>query len=316
MTTLLHPQPVTSKALPLALEKTALERYVAPEKPSLVGLSRAALADALGSVGVPERQRKMRVQQLWHWIYVRGAQDFDAMTSVSKELRAELAAAFHAGAAGGRGRAGLGRRHAQMAAAAAERTSPASGRTRSSASTSRRATAARCACRARSAARSPARSATPARSASCAISRRARSSARSWSRATGSATGRASTARKGPVLPTEGDRFVSNIVMMGMGEPLYNFEAVRDALLVVSDGDGLGISRAPHHALDLRRRAEDRARRRRDRHHAGDLAARGARRSAQRAGAAQPQISDSPNCSTPAATIRASRMRGASPSNM
>ena len=48
---------------------------------------------------------------------------------------------------------------------------------------------------------------------------------------------------KGPGLPTDGERCVSNIVMMGMGEPLYNFEAVRDALLVVSDGDGLAISR-------------------------------------------------------------------------
>ncbi len=45
--------------------------------------------------------------------------------------------------------------------------------------------------------------------------------------------------RAGPGLPTEGGRFVTNIVMMGMGEPLYNFEAVRDALLVVADGDGL-----------------------------------------------------------------------------
>ena len=55
------------------VEKTPLERYVPPAKPSLVGLSRAALADALGAIGVPEKQRKMRVQQLWHWIYVRGA---------------------------------------------------------------------------------------------------------------------------------------------------------------------------------------------------------------------------------------------------
>ena len=47
----------------------------------------------------------------------------------------------------------------------------------------------------------------------------------------------------GPGLPTEGDRFISNIVMMGMGEPLYNFEAVRDALLVVADGDGIAISK-------------------------------------------------------------------------
>src|SRR5919197_2633770 len=78
----------------LVLEKTPLERYVAPEKPSLIGLSRAALADALVAIGVPPAQAKMRVQQLWHWIYLRGAQSFDAMTSVSKELRAILAAHF------------------------------------------------------------------------------------------------------------------------------------------------------------------------------------------------------------------------------
>src|SRR5258708_7069837 len=66
------------------VEKTPLERYVPPAKPSLVGLSRAALAEALGGIGVPPTQRKMRVQQIWHWLYVRGVQDFDAMTSVSK----------------------------------------------------------------------------------------------------------------------------------------------------------------------------------------------------------------------------------------
>src|SRR6476661_9413410 len=76
------------------VEKTPLERYVAPEKPSLVGLTRAQLTDALGSLGVPEAQRKMRVQQLWHWIYFRGFTSFDEMTSVSKELRAALAGRF------------------------------------------------------------------------------------------------------------------------------------------------------------------------------------------------------------------------------
>ena len=55
------------------IEKTPLERYVAPKKPSLVGMSRGLLAHALGELGVPERERKMRVHQLWHWIYVRGA---------------------------------------------------------------------------------------------------------------------------------------------------------------------------------------------------------------------------------------------------
>src|SRR5213083_2684129 len=76
------------------LEKTALEVYVPPAKPSLVGLSRAALADALGTIGVAEKQRKMRLAQLWNWIYVRGVTRFDQMTSVSKDLRAALDAHF------------------------------------------------------------------------------------------------------------------------------------------------------------------------------------------------------------------------------
>src|SRR5271170_8273662 len=77
-----------------SIEKRPLERYVAPAKPSLVGLSRVALAEALGEAGVPERQRRMRVQQIWHWLYVRGVDDFDAMTTLSKELRTALAQVF------------------------------------------------------------------------------------------------------------------------------------------------------------------------------------------------------------------------------
>src|SRR6201992_1466894 len=73
------------------LEKTPLETYVPPAKPSLIGLSRAELAARLGEIGVAPAQRKMRVQQLWHWIYFRGATSFDEMTSVSKETRAQLA---------------------------------------------------------------------------------------------------------------------------------------------------------------------------------------------------------------------------------
>ena len=79
---------------PALLEKVPLERYVAPLEPSLVGMSRAQLAHALGAVGVPAAQRNMRVRQVWHWLYVRGATRFDEMTSVSKELRATLAGHF------------------------------------------------------------------------------------------------------------------------------------------------------------------------------------------------------------------------------
>jgi 23S rRNA (adenine2503-C2)-methyltransferase len=51
------------------------------------------------------------------------------------------------------------------------------------------------------------------------------------------------TRASGDGLPTQGERFVSNVVMMGMGEPLYNFEAVRDAVLTVADGGGIAISK-------------------------------------------------------------------------
>src|SRR5260370_16559500 len=72
------------------LEKIALETYVPPAKPSLVGLSRAEISEQLGAIGIAPAQRKMRVQQLWHWIYVRGVQSFDEMTSISKEMPADL----------------------------------------------------------------------------------------------------------------------------------------------------------------------------------------------------------------------------------
>src|SRR3977135_547345 len=76
------------------LEKIALETYVPPARPSLVGLSRAEIAERLGAIGVAAAQRKMRVQQLWHWIYVRGARNFEEMTSISREMRAQLEAHF------------------------------------------------------------------------------------------------------------------------------------------------------------------------------------------------------------------------------
>src|SRR5215470_18266398 len=76
------------------VEKTPLETYVPPAKPSLIGLSRTELADRLGDIGVAPAQRKMRTRQLWHWIYFRGAKNFDEMTSISKDMRAALAKHF------------------------------------------------------------------------------------------------------------------------------------------------------------------------------------------------------------------------------
>ena len=65
-----------------------------PLRPTLAGLGRDRLRAALAEVGVPERQLRMRVEQLWSWLYVRGASRFDAMSDVSKDLRRRLDAAF------------------------------------------------------------------------------------------------------------------------------------------------------------------------------------------------------------------------------
>ena len=63
-------------------------------RPSLMGLTRVELADALAAAGVPEKQRRMRMRQIWHWIYHRGALLFAEMTDISKDLRERLDETF------------------------------------------------------------------------------------------------------------------------------------------------------------------------------------------------------------------------------
>ena len=71
--------------------RDALRAAGAAEKPSLVGMDRAEMAAALVAAGiVPEKQARMRVSQLWHWLYVRGVSDFAQMFNISKDLRTAL----------------------------------------------------------------------------------------------------------------------------------------------------------------------------------------------------------------------------------
>jgi 23S rRNA (adenine2503-C2)-methyltransferase len=63
-------------------------------RPSLAGMTRPELQDALQRAGVAPAQVKMRSAQLWNWIYARGAQDFAQLTNISKALRSELDAQF------------------------------------------------------------------------------------------------------------------------------------------------------------------------------------------------------------------------------
>jgi len=66
----------------------------ASTKSSLAGLGREGLRVALADAGVPEKQLRMRVNQLYSWLYVRGVSSFDAMTDVAKDLRGSLAGRF------------------------------------------------------------------------------------------------------------------------------------------------------------------------------------------------------------------------------
>ena len=59
-------------------------------RPSLAGLGRKPLGEALAAIGVPEKQVRMRVAQLWSWMYARGVTSFEQMSDVSKELRQTL----------------------------------------------------------------------------------------------------------------------------------------------------------------------------------------------------------------------------------
>ena len=69
---------------------------IAPKslKPNLIGLSRDQLKDALIAAGAPEKQIKMRISQLWGWMYQKGVADVDLMTNLSKDFRTFLAENF------------------------------------------------------------------------------------------------------------------------------------------------------------------------------------------------------------------------------
>jgi 23S rRNA (adenine2503-C2)-methyltransferase len=184
----------------------------------------------------------MRVRQLWHWIYARGAKDFEAMTSVSKELRASLAQHFT-----------LARPDVVAEQVSVDGTRkwllrlpsehpgerphevecvyiPEADRGTLCLSSQVGCTLTCSFCH--TGTQRLVRNLTPGEIVGQIMVARDRMG--DWLGA---------ERAKAPGLPTEGDRYVSNIVMMGMGEPLYNFEAVRDALNVAADGEGLSISK-------------------------------------------------------------------------
>ncbi len=209
-------------------------------KPSLIGLTREDMAAALKEKGVPEKQVRMRVSQLWHWLYIRGVSDFDAMTNVAKDMREML------------------KRHFTIARPEIVEEQVSNDGTR------------------KWLLRFPPRGAgrpvevetvyipEEGRGTLCISSQVGCSLTCSFCHTGTQRLVRNLTAEEilsqlllardrlgdfpgtdtppGAFVPT-GERKVTNIVMMGMGEPLYNFDSVKTALLIATDGDGLSLSK-------------------------------------------------------------------------
>ncbi len=208
-------------------------------RPSLIGLTREKLADALRGAGIEERHLKMRVAQLWHWIYHRGVDDFAAMTNVAKALRAELAERFVVGrpemvteqiSVDGT-RKWLFRFPSRGAGRPVEVETvyiPEEGRGTLCVS-SQVGCSLNCAfCH--TGTQVLVRNLTAEEIvAQVVVARERLGDFPSGERAEGR-------------LPEEG-RLVTNVVMMGMGEPLLNYAAVRDAMLIFADGEGLSLSK-------------------------------------------------------------------------
>ena len=193
---------------------------------NLVGLTRAEIAAALERVGVPERSRRMRAGQLWHWMYFRGARTFAEMTNISKCLRAALDEKFV-----------IGRGDVVSAQTSADGTRKwligfGPGQEAESVFIPEEDRGALCVssqigctlnCRfCHTGTQALVRNLGPGEIVAQLL--RARDDIGEWP-------------------SPAGGRMLSNIVLMGMGEPLYNYENVAQALRIFMDREGIGISR-------------------------------------------------------------------------
>ena len=209
-------------------------------KPSLVGLTREGLAEALVAIGIPERQVNMRAGQLWHWIYLRGVTDFAAMTNIAKDLRTTLADAYALTrpeivteqVSEDGTRKWLLRFPPRGAGRPVEIETvyiPEEGRGTLCLSSQVGCTLSCTFCH--TGTQKLVRNLTAEEIVGQILLARDR---------LGDYPQQAPT--DGAAVPSTG-RLVSNVVMMGMGEPLYNFDNVKDALHIAADGEGLGLSK-------------------------------------------------------------------------
>ena len=229
----------------LVIDKTPADgtAAVAP-LPTLAGLGREGLSEALGAIGVPEKQRRMRVAQLWTWIYAHGVTSFDAMTDVSKELRGRLAAAYSLArpeivteqiSVDGTRKwlLRLPRRGHEARAPEIESVYiPESDRGTLCISSQVGCTLTCSFCH----------TGTQRLVRNLEVSEIVGQILLARDRIADWPAGTTDDIKDSHLLPSS-DRKITNIVLMGMGEPLYNFDNVRDAMAVASDDAGLALSR-------------------------------------------------------------------------
>ena len=216
-----------------------IDRSVSSGKPSLVGMTREGLAAALVAIGIPERQVNMRAGQIWNWVYLRGVTDFAAMTNVSKELRGALAGAYSLTRpeivteqiSEDGTRKWLLRFPPRGAGRPVEIETvyiPEENRGTLCLSSQVGCTLSCTFCH--TGTQKLVRNLTAEEIVGQILLARDRLNDHART-----------PAPQSDAVPST--RLVSNIVMMGMGEPLYNFDNVKDALLIAADGDGIGLSR-------------------------------------------------------------------------
>ncbi len=203
----------------------------APEGPAnLVGMSRDAMREALIVAGTPEKQANMRVNQVWQWIYHWGVRDFESMTNLSKDYRRLLSENFVISLPEivSKQVSSDGTRKYLVRIAGGHEVEtvyiPEEDRGTLCISSQVGCTLTCSFCH--TGTQKLVRNLTAGEIVGQVML--ARDDLGEWP-------------ERG--APKDETRLLSNVVLMGMGEPLYNFEGVRDAMKIAMDGEGLSLSR-------------------------------------------------------------------------